>query len=141
MCYPNHGIANKKYALDWVISWIECNDFPESFFKLCEEVMSHMKLYIVGDIFQSIFEEHVISDYSADYFLTNVIEQIQEELYVCMPLGLDYFWKVKAKVAFRKGRLKPGYIYTEDNDKHHYHVNQSGDFLMCEDDKSVEIKL
>ena len=89
------GITDKKYALDYILV-DECQDFPESFFKLCEEVTSQ-KLYIAGDIFQSIFEEHVISDYSADYFLTKCYRTDPRTLMFAHALGLGLFEKRKLR--------------------------------------------
>ena len=50
----------------------ECQDFPESFFELCDLVVRN-QVYLAGDIFQSIFEEHKISDYSADFFFDEML--------------------------------------------------------------------
>ena len=44
---------NKKYAFTYMFV-DESQDFDESFFKLCE-LVTEKRLYIAGDIFQSIF--------------------------------------------------------------------------------------
>lgn len=133
------GIANKKYALDYILV-DECQDFPESFFKLCEEVTSQ-KLYIAGDIFQSIFEEHVISDYSADYFLTKCYRTDPRTLMFAHALGLGLFEKRKLRWLRKEDWEACGYIYTEDNDKISLTREPVRRFSDVEDDyKSVEIK-
>ena len=55
-----------EFAFDYMLV-DECQDFPESFFELCDLVV-RKQVYLAGDIFQSIFEEHKISDYSADFW-------------------------------------------------------------------------
>lgn len=78
-----------KYAFDYVLV-DECQDFPESFFELCDLVVKE-QVYIAGDIFQSIFEEHEIADYSADYFLTKCYRTDPKTLMFAHALGLGLF--------------------------------------------------
>lgn len=133
------GIADKKYALDYILV-DECQDFPESFFKLCEEVTSQ-KLYIAGDIFQSIFEEHVISDYSADYFLTKCYRTDPRTLMFAHALGLGLFEKRKLRWLRKEDWEACGYIYTEDNGKISLTREPVRRFSDVEDDyKSIEIR-
>lgn len=50
----------KKEKVNFVFSYMfidESQDFDESFFQLCE-IVTKEKVYVAGDIFQSIFEEH-----------------------------------------------------------------------------------
>lgn len=46
----------------------ECQDFPESFFKLCEKV-TRKKIYLAGDIFQNIFDNGQANKTEPDFLL------------------------------------------------------------------------
>lgn len=48
----------------------ESQDFPESFFELCEKV-TKKSIYIVGDIFQNIFDHDIINNKVTPDFLLN----------------------------------------------------------------------
>lgn len=133
------SIKDKKYALDYILV-DECQDFPESFFQLCEEV-AEQKLYMAGDIFQSIFEEHVISDYSADYFLTKCYRTDPRTLMFAHALGLGLFEKRKLRWLRKEDWEACGYIYSENEDKIFLTREPVRRFADVEDDyKSVEVK-
>lgn len=46
----------------------ESQDFPESFFDLCEKV-SEKGIYVAGDIFQNVFEDVAVSSVNPDFLL------------------------------------------------------------------------
>ena len=76
-------------ALDYIFV-DECQDFPESFFELCELVVSK-RLYMAGDIFQSIFADKIERDYKADLFLTRCYRTDPRTLMFAHALGLALF--------------------------------------------------
>lgn len=78
-----------KPALDYIFV-DECQDFPESFFDLCELVVSK-RVYMAGDIFQSIFADKIERDYTADLFLTRCYRTDPRTLMFAHALGLALF--------------------------------------------------
>ena len=63
----------KKETVNFVFSYMfidESQDFDESFFQLCEFVTKE-KVYVAGDIFQSIFEEHTKHENKPTFLLSN----------------------------------------------------------------------
>ena len=103
-----------KYAFDYVLV-DECQDFPESFFELCDLVV-RKQVYMAGDIFQSIFEEHKISDYSADYFLTKCYRTDPKTLMFAHALGLGLFEHNKLRWLKKEDWQACGYTFV-DKDK------------------------
>lgn len=102
-----------KYALDYVLV-DECQDFPDSFFDLCDLVTKE-QIYMAGDIFQSIFEEHNLKDYAADYFLTKCYRTDPKTLMFAHALGLGLFEKKKLRWLRKRDWEACGYTY-EEND-------------------------
>lgn len=84
-----HKGATVEPALDYIFV-DECQDFPESFFELCELVVSK-RLYMAGDIFQSIFADKIERDYEADLFLTRCYRTDPRTLMFAHALGLALF--------------------------------------------------
>lgn len=58
---------NFKPVFDYMLV-DECQDFPESFFDLCEKVTSK-KIYLAGDIFQNIFDNEQANKAEPDFLL------------------------------------------------------------------------
>lgn len=100
-----------KYAFDYMLV-DECQDFPESFFELCELVVKN-QVYLAGDIFQSIFEEHKISDYSADYFLTKCYRTDPKTLMFAHAMGLGLFEHNKLRWLKPEDWKACGYTYAD----------------------------
>lgn len=103
-----------KYAFDYMLV-DECQDFPESFFELCELVVKN-QIYMAGDIFQSIFEEHKISDYSADYFLTKCYRTDPKTLMFAHAMGLGLFEHNKLRWLRPEDWKACGYTYKDKGD-------------------------
>lgn len=68
----------------------ESQDFDEPFFELCQKVASK-KVYLAGDIFQSIFAEHIENSYKADYLLGKCYRTAPDTLLFAHALGLGLF--------------------------------------------------
>lgn len=92
----------------------ECQDFPESFFELCD-LVTEKQVYIAGDIFQSIFETHELADYSADYFLTKCYRTDPKTLMFAHALGLGLFEEKKLRWLKEADWQACGYTYSEKN--------------------------
>ncbi|MQO10581.1 hypothetical protein F7D57_12860 [Prevotella copri] len=100
-----------KFAFDYMLV-DECQDFPESFFDLCELVVKK-QVYMAGDIFQSIFEEHKISDYTADYFLTKCYRTDPKTLMFAHAMGLGLFEHNKLRWLKQVDWEACGYTYAD----------------------------
>lgn len=105
---------NFKFAFDYILV-DECQDFPDSFFDLCDLVTKE-QVYIAGDIFQSIFEEHNINDYAADYFLTKCYRTDPKTLMFAHALGLGLFEKKKLRWLRKRDWEACGYTYDDNGD-------------------------
>lgn len=103
-----------KYAFNYVLI-DECQDFPDSFFNLCELVTKD-QIYMAGDIFQSIFEEHKLSDYDADYYLTKCYRTDPKTLMFAHGLGLGLFESKKLRWLRKEDWEACGYTYKENGD-------------------------
>ncbi len=100
-----------EYAFDYMLV-DECQDFPESFFELCDLVV-RKQVYLAGDIFQSIFEEHKISDYSADFFLTKCYRTDPKTLMFAHAMGLGLFEHNKLRWLKKEDWEACGYTYVD----------------------------
>lgn len=80
---------NFTYALDYVLI-DECQDFKPSFIELCK-LITRYKVYLAGDIFQSIFSDFEQNDYEADYFLSKCYRTDPKTLMIAQALGLGLF--------------------------------------------------
>lgn len=103
--------GNFKYAFDYMLI-DECQDFPESFFELCDLVVKE-QIYMAGDIFQSIFEEHKLSDYAADYFLTKCYRTDPKTLMFAHAMGLGLFEKQRLRWLKKEDWEACGYTFKE----------------------------
>lgn len=61
------NMGNIESAFDYILI-DESQDFPDSFFELCE-LTTKSTVYIAGDIFQSIFDDKISASVNADYLL------------------------------------------------------------------------
>lgn len=80
---------NKKYAFTYMFV-DESQDFDESFFKLCE-LVTEKRLYIAGDIFQSIFENRTDLNIKSDYLLSRCYRTDPKTLMFAQGLGMGLF--------------------------------------------------
>lgn len=83
-------IENFEYAFDYILI-DESQDFPDSFFQLCEKV-TREKVYIVGDIFQDIFEGELKDKIvKADFILNRCYRTAPRTLMFAHSLGMGLF--------------------------------------------------
>ena len=88
-------INEKGFAFDYILI-DESQDFPESFFDLCERVTKE-EIYIAGDIFQSIFDKNVKTDIQTDYLLSKCYRTDPKTLMFAHGLGMALFEKPKLR--------------------------------------------
>lgn len=86
-----NDMSDFKPILDYIII-DESQDFDESFFELCEKVC-RKQVYLAGDVFQSIFAEHIEKAYDADYLLGKCYRTAPDTLMFAHALGLGLFEK------------------------------------------------
>lgn len=68
----------------------ESQDFPESFFELCQ-LVTKSTVYIAGDIFQSIFDENLKKSIEPDYLLNKCYRTDPRTLMFAHSLGMGLF--------------------------------------------------
>lgn len=107
--------GNVPCAFDYIFV-DECQDFKDSFIELCSLVTSK-KVYLAGDIFQSIFSEHSGKDYQADYFLTKCYRTDPKTLMFAHALGLGLFENVRLRWLSEADWKACGYKCSVDNTK------------------------
>lgn len=78
-----------SYAFDYVLI-DESQDFPEAFVELCCMVTSQT-VYVAGDIFQSIFDENIVSEINPDYLLSKCYRTDPRTLMFAHALGMGLF--------------------------------------------------
>lgn len=100
-----------EYAFDYIIV-DECQDFKESFFQLCDLVTSQ-KIYVAGDVFQSIFSEQNLKDYEADTFLSRCYRTDARTLMFAHALGLGLFEKTRFRWLRKEDWEACGYNYED----------------------------
>ncbi|WP_069384046.1 DEAD/DEAH box helicase [Halomonas caseinilytica] len=93
----------------------ESQDFPESFFQLCDKV-TRENIYIAGDIFQSIFDDKIVSEVAPDFLLSKCYRTDPRTLMFAHGLGMGLFEKKKLKWLDEDEWKACGYM-----------VNKSGD--------------
>lgn len=72
----------------------ESQDFDESFFQLCE-LVTEKRVFIAGDIFQSIFETRVAESIRSDYLLSRCYRTDPKTLMFAQGLGMGLFEEKK----------------------------------------------
>ena len=78
-----------KPAFDYIIV-DESQDFDQNFEELCKAVTSK-QVYMAGDVFQSIFAEHIAKAYNADYLLGKCYRTAPDTLMFAHAMGLGLF--------------------------------------------------
>lgn len=78
-----------NFAFDYMLI-DESQDFPESFFELSEFVTKNT-VYIAGDIFQSIFDDSIISEIQPDFLLSKCYRTDPKTLMFAHALGMGLF--------------------------------------------------
>lgn len=103
-----------SYALDYVLI-DECQDFKPSFIELCK-LVTEKKVYLAGDIFQSIFSDFDQNDYEADYFLSKCYRTDPKTLMIAQALGLGLFEKIRLRWLTEENWKACGYSYNDIGD-------------------------
>ncbi len=108
-------IADFEFAFDYILI-DESQDFPVSFFRLCEKV-AREKVYIAGDIFQDIFEgdikERIVE---ADFILNRCYRTDPRTLMFAHSLGMGLFESPKINWLEPKEWEACGYHQKKDEE-------------------------
>lgn len=99
-------------AFDYVLI-DESQDFPESFFELCQAATKEV-VYIAGDFFQSIFDESVTSSISPDFLLSKCYRTDPKTLMFAHAAGMGLFESEKLRWLGDKEWENCGYIVDKD---------------------------
>ncbi|MFW3381951.1 DEAD/DEAH box helicase [Aliarcobacter butzleri] len=97
-----------KFAFDYILI-DESQDFPESFFKLCEKV-TRKNLYVAGDIFQDIFDNNIENTTNADFLLSRCYRTDPRTLMFAHSLGMGLFEIPKINWLTDKEWIACGYL-------------------------------
>jgi superfamily I DNA and RNA helicase len=112
----------KKHAFDYVLI-DESQDFPESFFELCQIVTKNV-VYIAGDVFQSIFDENITADISPDFLLSKCYRTDPKTLMFAHSLGMGLFEEQKLRWLEDEEWLACGYLVEKFDDGSTYHLKR-----------------
>ncbi|MCC8447973.1 AAA family ATPase, partial [Xanthomonas translucens] len=104
---PTQGFAFDYMFVD------ESQDFPDSFFELCELVTSGA-VHIAGDIFQSIFDENIVDHIEPDYLLSKCYRTDPRTLMFAHALGMGLFETPKLRWLDDREWAACGYIIDHD---------------------------
>lgn len=122
------------YAFDYMLI-DESQDFPESFFELCE-IVTKESVYIAGDIFQSIFDVAIISDITPDYLLSKCYRTDPRTLMFAHAIGMGLFESPKVRWLEEKELSACGYIV--DYNQEHTHMTLTREPLSRFEDLQQE---
>lgn len=86
----------------------ESQDFSEEFIKLCK-IITKEKVYIAGDIFQSIFNTETLEKVKADFLLNKCYRTDPKTLMFAHSLGMGLFEKEKISWLDENGWKACGY--------------------------------
>ena len=107
---------DKKFAFDFILL-DESQDFPDEFFNLCKLVVKH-KLYIAGDIFQSIFDNNILSNTPPDYLLNKCYRTDPKTLMLSHSIGMGLFEETKVRWLSEDEWKACGYIYQQEKNNY-----------------------
>lgn len=94
----------------------ESQDFGESFFELCE-IVTEKKVYIAGDIFQSIFDVKRADTVRPDFLLSKCYRTDPKTLMFAHALGMGLFEKKKLWWIEKKAWERCGYNVKQDGNE------------------------
>lgn len=101
------------YAFDYIFI-DESQDFPESFFNLCEKVTQY-KIYVAGDIFQNIFDNEIEKRIvNADFVLNRCYRTDPRTLMFAQALGMGLFEQNKLNWLTDEEWKGSGYIVNKN---------------------------
>lgn len=99
VCMRALKIIRESNAVMYLFDYMlvdESQDFPDSFFELCQAV-TKTKVYIAGDIFQNIFGSADKNSIDSDYLLSKCYRTDPRTLMFAHGLGMGLFEDVKLK--------------------------------------------
>ena len=109
-------IPNFSCCFDYILI-DESQDFPESFFKLCEKVTTR-NIYVAGDIFQDIFAQEPLSAISPNFLLNKCYRTDPRTLMGAHAIGMGLFEKPKLRWLSDDEWTACGYTIKRDNITH-----------------------
>ncbi|AZC15601.1 DEAD/DEAH box helicase [Pseudomonas sp. CMR5c] len=118
-------IAALDYEIEPALDYMlidESQDFPESFFELCQKVTSNT-VYIAGDIFQNIFSD-VVGDIKPDFLLSKCYRTDPRTLMFAHSLGMGLFEKEKLQWLADEEWQSCGYIVDKDRTNTLYRLSR-----------------
>lgn len=101
----------------------ESQDFPDSFFELCERVTKNT-VYIAGDIFQSIFDESVTSSIDPDFLLSKCYRTDPRTLMFSHALSMGLFETKKLRWLEDDEWAACGYLVEKTNNGRVYRLKR-----------------
>ena len=104
-----------KPAFDYIIV-DESQDFDQNFEELCKAVTSK-QVFMAGDVFQSIFAEHIAKAYNADYLLGKCYRTAPDTLMFAHAMGLGLFEKKRYRWLNENDWKTCGYSVKRDGDR------------------------
>lgn len=107
------ALEQPKYVFDYMLI-DESQDFPDSFFQLCE-LVSEKEVYVAGDIFQRIFNGPVISDINPDYLLSKCYRTDPRTLMFAHAVGMGLFELPKLRWLEDAEWKACGYVVEHNN--------------------------
>lgn len=116
--------GDRKYAFDYTLI-DESQDFTQEFFALCEYVTSK-KVIIAGDIFQSIFDDTIISEINPDFLLSKCYRTDPRTLMFAHALGMGLFENKKLRWLEDREWSACGYLFDikRESGKKIYHLTR-----------------
>lgn len=107
-------IRSKGHAFDFILL-DESQDFPESFIELCK-LSTKYHIYVAGDIFQSIFDEQIVSQIEPDFLLSKCYRTDPRTLMFAHALGMGLFETPKLRWLEEREWAACGYRPRVDGD-------------------------
>jgi superfamily I DNA and RNA helicase len=101
----------------------ESQDFPESFFELCQ-LVTKSTVYIAGDIFQSIFDDTLKKSIDSDYLLNKCYRTDPRTLMFAHALGMGLFETKKLRWLDDQEWDSCGYIIEKTLNPERYHLKR-----------------
>lgn len=104
-----------KPVFDYIIV-DESQDFDQNFEELCKAVTSK-QVFMAGDVFQSIFAEHIAKAYNADYLLGKCYRTAPDTLMFAHAMGLGLFENKRYRWLDENDWKTCGYSIKKDGDR------------------------
>lgn len=117
----------------------ESQDFPDSFFELCEKV-TKTTIYVAGDIFQNVFDQEIVSSVSPDYLLNKCYRTDPKTLMFAHAVGMGLFEKKLRWLSDQEWEAC-GYIINKENGFYNLSRKPLRRFEDLENDDVDSVKL